>query len=549
MSTVGWKRTGAMLAASGLLAGLLAACSDSNGDSAPATAGPSASAQAQVPVKIDWLAYNSYGQLADPEKNEIVRLVETRFNAKFNVWYLDAQKWDEMLNIKLAAGEMPDVLKVNNLMSLRKLVQQNVVAPLDEATVRRLAPTYAKVIDEYSKEAWNFGKVDGKLYALPSININSSYPTVVIWREDWLKKVGISKIPETIQEVEDALTKFRNDDPDGNGKKDTYGLSDFAIPAIMGAYGSPAFNDLKVVAKDPVQSLMSVLKDGKIVTRATQPEMKEALALLQKWYKAGLIDPEFLTSENTSGYWGDSQAFYNGRIGLTGKAMFYHWRDETDPTTPEDQPGGQYLNFKKSQPNGSIAFGKAPVGPQGKSGTPQWQLFNNSLSLTVKAMKDPRILETTLKMVEAIYTDEDYYRIVNFGIKGKDWSVSSNGKVVSLDPDKNTPSETKGRLIFNALQAPPAFVKSGDPFTFEFADKKAKINGYQPLQLVSSNGFPALEKNSGALGKLTIETYFKIITGDYPVSKFDDYVKQYYASGGTEIEQQWTDAYNQMIGR
>ncbi|MGE7823325.1 hypothetical protein [Paenibacillus sp. NPDC093718] len=29
----------------------------------------------------------------------------------------------------------------------------------------------------------------------------------------------------------------------------------------------------------------------------------------------GLIDPEFLTSENTTGYWPNSQAFFNGRMG------------------------------------------------------------------------------------------------------------------------------------------------------------------------------------------------------------------------------------------
>jgi len=547
MSAQYWKKTLAVVAASALMAGLFTACGGADKQSA-GTPKQSSDTNSQQPVKIDWLAYNSYGQLSDPDNNDIVKLVQNKFNAKFNVWYLDAQKWDEALNIKLSAGELPDVLKINNLTSLRKLIQQNVAAPVDEETVRKLAPSYAKVIDEYSKQAWDFGKVDGKLYALPSINLNSNYPTVVIWREDWLKKVGIAKTPETIQEVEDALTKFRNDDPDGNGKKDTYGLSDFAIPAIFGAFGHPAFVDFKAASKDPVQSLHRFLKDGKIAIAATQPEMKDALALLQKWYKAGLIDPEFLTSENTTGYWGDSQAFYNGKIGLTGKGMFYHWRNENDPAAPDDQGGGQYSNFKKSQPNGSIAFGKAPVGPQGKSGTPQWQLFSNSLVFTSKAVKNPRVVETVLKMIEAVYSDEEFYRTTVYGIKGKDWNFS-NGKVVSLDPDKKTPSEVKGRLIFNALQAPPAYVKSSDPFTFQFADKAAKISGYQPLQLASANGFPAFEKNSGALGKLVIESYFKIITGEWPVSKFDDFVKQFYSSGGTEIEKESTDAYNQMIGK
>lgn len=44
-------------------------------------------------------------------------------------------------------------------------------------------------------------------------------------------------------------------------------------------------------------------KDGKLVYGAVQPEIKEALTLLNKRYKDGVIDPEFITGENNGGYW------------------------------------------------------------------------------------------------------------------------------------------------------------------------------------------------------------------------------------------------------
>ena len=41
---------------------------------------------------------------------------------------------------------------------------------------------------------------------------------------DWLREVGIAEVPETLEEMYDALHEFRHDDPDGNGILDTYGF-------------------------------------------------------------------------------------------------------------------------------------------------------------------------------------------------------------------------------------------------------------------------------------------------------------------------------------
>ena len=47
------------------------------------------------------------------------------------------------------------------------------------------------------------------------------------------------------------------------------------------------------------------------------PKAKEALALLNRLYKDGVLDPEFITGENQGGYWALSHAFINQRIGLS----------------------------------------------------------------------------------------------------------------------------------------------------------------------------------------------------------------------------------------
>jgi putative aldouronate transport system substrate-binding protein len=537
-----WKKASTI--ALGLtLSASLVACGSNEGDKNASSASPSGAPAKQEPVKIDWLGYDSNAQVENPDTNPVVKMVQDKFKVKFNLWYADAQKWDETLNMRFAAGEMPDFMKISNIQTLPKLITQNVAAPIDEALVRKVAPNYAKYIDSVNKSAWDFGKVNGKLYALPGTNARSMYPTVIVWRQDWLSKVGISKTPETLLEVEDALTKFRNNDPDGNGKKDTYGMSDFAIPIVMGAFGRPAFDDVKAAAKEPARALMPLLKDGKVVTAATQPEMREALDVLSKWYKAGLIDPEFITSENTTGYWADSQSFYNNKIGLTGKGMFYHWRNVLEPNNPTDTLGGQFVNFQKSQPNGTIVFGKAPTGPKGASGAPQWQTYANSYIFTSKGVKDPKIVETTLKMIDATFSDYDYFLTVTQGVKDQDWKLNGD-QFVNMDKDPAKNVNAKGWNVFNPTNG--GFVQKRDKFLFDFAEKNVKTKGYEPLVLPPTNAFA---KSSNTLAKSTVEAYFKIITGELPIDAFDDYVKKYYANGGTEVEKEWTDAYNQMIGK
>ncbi|OWR32388.1 ABC transporter substrate-binding protein [Saccharibacillus sp. O23] len=515
-----WGHKWAGFAAAALLVGTLTACGGGKtSDSAGAAADPS------KPVELDWLAYNSYAQ-PDPN-SDIFKMVEKKFNAKFNVWYVDTQQWNDQVNVKFAAGEIPDVLQIRE--QIPKYVANGILADISEDDIRKYAPTYAKVIDEYDASLWNTVKYEGKIYALPSINLNGDYPQSLVWRKDWLDKVGITKIPETLEEFETALKKFRNEDPDGNGKKDTYGMSDHAIPFVLGAFGLPADNT------------NYVLKDGKIEFAAVQPEMKEALALLNKWYKEELIDPEFITGENTGGYWADSQAFYNNRIGLTGGGMFYHWRNK--PIGEGDAGGGQYLNFKKAQPNGEIAFGVPPVGPNGQSGAPQWGVSSTPVGITPKAAEDPRKLQTILTMLEASFTDYDYYMTVFRGTEGVDWKKEGDTVVNIEDPNDDNASFKRGAQVFSMMEN-PEFGKKAFSGLYKFGDS-VKTKGYPP---VIAPAVDSLSQYSGNLGKLQKETYTKIIIGEQPVDSFDKFAKTFMDNGGSQVLKDVNEAYQKMVG-
>ena len=67
----------------------------------------------------------------------------------------------------------------------------------------------------------NNASIDGKTYATDRARALGRNGVTI--RKDWLENLGLEE-PKTIDEFYNVLKAFTKDDPDGNGKDDTYGL-------------------------------------------------------------------------------------------------------------------------------------------------------------------------------------------------------------------------------------------------------------------------------------------------------------------------------------
>lgn len=512
----------------------------------PAAATAAATATAapveNKPVEIDWLAYVCNAQ-PDTE-SEIIKQQEEWYNIKFNFWYVDEKQYDEMLGVKLASGEMPDVLRIPRTNVIEKYVKMGVLTPITDDMLNKV-PVLAKQINEAGgKDATLDAMYDGKLYGIKYTSLNGTYPNAVVWRTDWLKNVGINKMPETITEYEDAMYKFRNNDPDKNQKKDTYGMSSTAFNMVFGAFGQIPMGSLT-----PTGGLWWTKKDNKYVYSATQPEMKEALALLQKWYKDGLIDPEYITGENTGGYWALTQAFSNGKIGVTGSGAIYHW-------VPPLVPGGVgtqcYEDFIKVNPGAkqgeTFTLGKAPVGPKGISGTSQGgAVVSAAVAFTTKMAKDPKKIDAVLNMWNSISTDFERYVYAIYGVKDKHHVVDPvSGQISRIKEYAAGDATTRvGALVTTACCENFEFAKKTMPLRYEFMDKN-KGTGHKNYLIPATE---AKGKYESDLNRMAAEAYNKIISGELPVDHFDEFVKTFNEKGGAEVEKQVNEMVAKLIGK
>jgi putative aldouronate transport system substrate-binding protein len=488
------------------------------------------------PITINWLPQND--SPVNPD-SPVVKELEKALNVKLNFIYLERSKEVELLNIRLASGEIPDVMKLTD-DRFRAYIAQGVLADIPESLVKKKAPKlYAMTMKNGGSNIWEFPKENGKLYGLPILNPDGGYQFVPIWRNDWLKNVGINKIPGTLAEAETAFYKFVNDDPDKNGKKDTYALSNTGMSVIFGAFGGVPY-----FSKGGGLGFTWSLVNGKVMATAVMPQMKEALTLLHKWYKDGLIDPEFISEENKGQYWGNSVTFWNGKIGFSCPGMGYH---VSKPAFAGDPGSQNWINWIKLQPNSSYDFGRPLTGPQGKAGTERWGSFPGTyLVFGRQVASDPKKLEKILEINEKLITDDKINTLAGWGIPNLTYKVQPNGlKTFIGDLVNNSKAATFGLSnngIFYMGTNNFERYKKDFPYRYSLMDKVGNYTpGYQNAVWAGLPSYPMLKP---AIEKKIRESYMLFITGDKKIEDFDNFVEDLNKSGLDQLTKEANDWYH-----
>lgn len=459
---------------------------------------------------------------------EMLKYFEEKFNVDFDVWNIESSKWHEILNLKFASGEVPDQMEVKGFDTLQKYVNQDLLAEIPVDMLKEYAPfIYNEYIEKAVPGALKYGMVDGKLYGIPK-PVSSIQRAPIVWRGDWLEKIGMTSPPETLEQFEEAMYKFANEDPDGNGRKDTYGLSQTGMQAVYGAFGY-----LPGIWQE---------RDGELVYASVQPEVKEALALLNKWYKDGVLDPEFITGENQGGYYAFSHAFFNNRIGFTSIGAFYHWK----PILHEgDTKSENFLELQKVNPQAAetLAHGIPPVGPGGKSGVLAPSEVNTILlGFGKQVEQEPDKMAKMLQILDALNgTYEDYLTSI-FGLKGEHWDYSTEGFPGFIN-DFDAKKLTEMGVVLNPFEPRDYAIERAKP-RFDWAEEnKYDVGGINDklLSPLASDG-----KYKEELKKIEEEAFIRIITGDKPLDHFDEFVAKWRSSGGDQLEKEANEWYASM---
>lgn len=521
-----WKKRANVLIVATILALITAGCNGSTNSKTPGDNGTSAESgekagesKTEKPMEISWLSFNP----PENDSSPVQQALEKKFNVIFKNVRIERANYNEHMNIKLSSGEIPDLIYLDSSpQRLEELVKQGVLAELPVDEIKQNMPEYSKTLDEADPSIWTYGLVNGKSYGVPVIWPIGSLPFLPGYNANWLNKIGYSEPPKTLEEFEDVLRKFRNDDPDGNKKKDTFGYSGEGTDSRS---FSTVFSAFQVRTDYMVDG-----KTGKIVYGMTTEGAREAFKLLNKWYKEGLIDPEFVT-KTANDYHDD---FINGKVGVRDWMSFQF----------EPRIGIIGSPFYAKNPDNKITVGQQITGPDGAGLAYSYGSKNAFLAMGRQVADDPAKKKKLYEILNALATDDQTYLTAVYGIEGEHFQME-NGKPIMKPEYASENNKYKiGAGTFYGLFG----TKSKLMEHFDYTDDTLKfIDGLKEKGGETLEGLPlyvpAMDKYPD-LGKLAQEYYIKFIRGETDLDAgFDTFVNAWNDAGGSEILNEVNEKY------
>ncbi len=315
---------------------------------------------------------------------------------------------EEAFNLMLSSGTLADIIGYKSSADLEKLGRDGGLIPLNDL-IKEHAPNIQAAIDADSKFKQGATSLDGNIYFIPK---NQTLVSAEFWwvRQDWLDKLGL-QVPTTVDELYDVLTAFRNQDPNGNDKKDEIPLFDRA------GYKMP---DEYLYLWDTSTEFYP--RDGKMTFDPMEENFKAGVTNLVKWYKEGLIDPEIFTRGAKS-----RDILYSANLG----GMTHDW-----PSTG---------NYNRSLATDIPGFNNVSIAPPANQNgeiierTTRYPGVGWGIS---SQCKDP---VTVIKFFDYMFTEEGS-TLMNWGIENETYVKNSDGTKSYTDTVMNSELTPLGYL-------------------------------------------------------------------------------------------------------
>ena len=487
-----------------------------------------------VTLDLSWLgpplfANGRAGSLAQ-------RTLEKRFNVRITPIFMDGGTYQSKKSLLFAGGDVPDLFWDLDPLLLQRDVFHGFVLEIPYDVLLRHAPTTVSFLNRTAPVGWLYAQWKGRNYGVPTSYLGGGNPTPGLWRVDWLRNVGIDRIPKTLEEMHEALRRFTFNDPDRNGHNDTYGMSGdvqvwwwVTFGDVFGAYG--------VIPYDWME------RDGKAVFGGILPEAKAALTCLRAWCAEGIIDPEFLTDR----YQGTlERKFQNGRFGYLF-ASASRWAFDLD------EPKSMASIMRQLNPAAEIAPGHFPIGPTGYRGSRAWGTGGHIIAFGRHLEKHPEKVLRVLRMLDTIATDRDLYMLTKYGVQGVHWDyrVPDTGQpgtgpdsgIVRLPPydDQNVFNRDVIGGFFNPCMNPEFEDACWARREREFRDTWCRAECAMTDLFGKPDCVPSAGKYMAELRSRQMTVYAEIIRGTKPLSAFDEFVTEWKARGGAQMTREAND--------
>ncbi|TMV17802.1 extracellular solute-binding protein [Paenibacillus thermoaerophilus] len=496
-----WLSSVAVLASVSLVA---AACGGKD-DSSGASASPSAGAGQSGPVHITWTT-PLYTQSVP--KDTVLKLVEEKVGAKLDItWVPDAVKEDK-LNTAIASNTLTKIVTVQDI---KMSSFQNAAKAGMFWEIGPLLKDYPN-LSKINETTLNNIKIDGKIYGIPRERPLSRQGIVI--RQDWLDNLGL-KQPKNIDELYQVLKAFTLNDPDKNGKNDTFGLTER--------------NDLKFGAFKTIASYMGTPNewgevDGKLMPEFTFPQYVETMKFFNKLYKEKLMNDDFAVTSKTQQW----EKFSKGQAGVYVGNMV--------------DGKNLYNDSVKVNPNVKIDIFNRLAGPDGKERVWAQAGHNGIFVIPKTAVKTEAELKQILGVLDKMNTVE-VFNLLKVGIEGVHYKLLGDGKYEEI-PEAKDAREQEVRPLDSIIGLDLTNLKvANDPLREKYEAltiDNAKMVVANPAEALDS---PTFTTRGTELKKIIDDATIKFIMGNIDEAGFQAEVEKWKKNGGDKIIEEINAAY------
>jgi putative aldouronate transport system substrate-binding protein len=369
----------------------------------------------------------------------------------------------------------------------------------------------------------------------------SGYAGIMI-RQDWLDRVGL-KVPTTINELHTAFLAFKQRDANGNGDPDdeipfSDNYSHDAYKELISAWGL-RYNIFYPDPQNPGKvTYWTQYRNGQAFT--------EMLTTLSQWQKEGLLDPDFLTQNDTQRI----SKIVNDTVGssFAYSVNYNGWRD----------------NIKELRPNVTNVKLVALPRLKGPDGKPYHIMdsyirlvqLHDSITISPRSEKAGKV-PNILKLLDYMYSPEGS-ELINFGIGGVSYTKDAQGNHVwtdTLTKDPQLPLAEKVLQYANPFWGSFPKVASYEAWKMNEAQEPDQLAAHleylkgddsilMPYVLLSNAQAEEYNAIMTDINTAIEEFYTAVIRGARPVSDTTAFLNQLNGMGINRARQIYQDAYD-----
>lgn len=482
------------------------------------------------------------------QDNEFLKFFENNYGIKLEYkWVTTPEQYSQRIALDLAMDDLADIVVVDATV-LGQMIESGQAMDITQVWADYADELTKTLVTPAGSASYEMAQKDGKLYGIPYATPVLESLHGLFLREDWRVKLGLPE-PTNFEEFEKILYAFANDDPDGNGVKDTYGIG---LNKDLYGNGYEIYTIANMMHAYPDAWIENA--EGKIVYGSVQPEMKTVLEKLAKWYQDGLIDPEFTVKTPDQ----EAELTLTEKLGAFTGVQWAQFMADALPSLWTNNPESDWKLW------GLPSVDDVAVKPIVYDNT-------NQFIVVTSKCKNPEAAVIVLNLLHKIGagsatdilpTEED------FRLVWDDWSwlpftpESIHGNVPKWEAvfaaiDNNDPSLVNYNYNALALYNDQMNKYINHPeYRTGTEEEKSNIRGqwatcfsgqmFGMATELNQNGMLTFEKrgplltetmidSQATLDKLELETFTRIITGDADISEFDTFVEQWNTLGGEAI--------------